>query len=356
MICLFYLMVFFLFLYSIIKIRKRSFFFDVLFIAIVSFIFYISTNSIDSGSYELFFRDTNILSLSKDAGFVLFINLCKIFTQDYAIFRMIVGLLSAIVIVFIVNGLTINWKSKYLVYATYLIYPFIQGVIALRMTLAINFILLGFYFYFKSKKKRIDKIILLVSVLIAAQFHSLCYIFIFILIIYFFVKKTKYYFILFFGILIAIIFLKFYSASLFNMISMFLSTSDSFSKYNLYTSSIEGLGIGFIIPIFVQLIELLFLYVSFKYSKKTSNIINNEIFKLNLALLFLSPFYIINTLFLRLYRSVLVFNYITISDNIKKEKINFQLVFTILYIIFNIALLLWDADGYNSIISIFSSL
>jgi hypothetical protein len=319
-----------------------------LFCIFTIYIYYISVNSIDSSNYKLKFELIDSLTVNSDLLFAVFIKFLKLFNNDYQLFRGIIGCIYLIPILIIIKIEGMNTFNVPLFLLFCLIFPYFQSIVALRFTMASSIAVIAFYLFFKSKKTTKAIIATLITLVITSFIHDTCILYVALFLLFIMYKKIKNKQMMT-GILISldilfILLLRFGSISSF----LFKLVGDT---NTFYFSIMNTYGMGFFITIFLQCGYIFLLYKTMR--KKTANNSGDElredIMLLNYCSLIFIPMYSVNTFSFRLFRGLLLLDFLLISQNYKIKKFNLDLA---LFIALEVVCMLFDANGLGSIISI----
>ncbi len=249
--------------------------------------------------------------------------------------------------------LTLSRISKYrsLAISMYLICPFFVDAVQIRHFLATCFVCYGLTFLLLEDdniKKNISKYIILN--IIACGFHTSAFIyFIFLLYPIFKKKKIKDTFILFF--IIAIVATLLMRSKLFiNMLNYIIPSSkmEAYFLTGKYVSKSFIISILFVIVQCIPIASMLFLKKLFKGQEEDKNVkFLDSVIILNILLLITIPLYFYSYEFVRLFRGILLINYIAIT-NILGERLrrnDFVVLLIILLLLLSMFMVFFILNG-----------
>lgn len=319
----------------------------IIFSLVTVILYYNSVNAIDSNNYQVRFNYVDSLSNIGDILFVYFIKFVRLFTSNYQIFRGIVGLIYLLPIIYITK------HEKYMNVPMYLFlclfFPYFQNMVALRHMMASSIAMLVIYMYLNSKQTWKHGMLTVAALLATALIHDTNFIYVLILGLYVIMKKIrnpKSVIFIIFLIGVGLIF------------SLRLNFTTGFVKIligefdGVYLANFSGDGFGFVIPLFFHLSFILLLNYVVKKKRKEGicEQYEQDLLLLNYASLIVIFGYSVNVLMFRLFRSILLLDYIIFCKNIRGKNNNF-LIFTIM--VLSVICMLFDASGVKSIISVF---
>ena len=249
--------------------------------------------------------------------------------------------------------LTFSKLSKYkgLAVSMYFICPFFVDAVQIRHFLAVCIVCYGLTFLLsdeENNKKNSFKYI--VANIIACGFHTSAVIyFIFLLYPLFKKKKIKDTFLLFFVISVVATLLM--RSSLFINILNYIIPSSKMEAYFLtgkYVSKSFIISILFVIAQCIPIAAMLFLKMIFRNSENDKDVIFlDSVIILNILLLIIMPLYFYSYEFVRLFRGILLIDYIAIS-NLLGERLRRNDLFVLLMIgllLFSMFMLLFILNG-----------
>ncbi|WP_028043142.1 EpsG family protein [Candidatus Stoquefichus massiliensis] len=251
---------------------------------------------------------------------------------DFVLFNSIITAIALIIFIFIIYKMS---TKPCIVMALFMLLPMVDFIQQKRNFLASVIIIYALYVFNKSNKDLKDKIQYSLLCCIAAGFHTIGYIYIFLI----FIDKIKrisfnYQTIILFSVSIFLIPFYPYIASL-----LFQS-----SKVNLYFYDLSNrLSISkTMVFVSIQIIFFVLHFFIFKNIKSFRK--NDSLIKLDYFMLFLSPIYYYNSTFFRIYKNIIVFQYsdytMLFSSNGKYSKKSLQLI--CIYFIFIILVFLFS--------------
>jgi len=276
-------------------------------------------------------------------GFMLLVNLFSNLGFTYQQFLISISLICYLILFRIINKYTIG--TNYVI-ALYFIFPFMLDVVQIRNFIAMTIILLGIQYLLSDKKRATIKYI--VAVLAASSIH---YTSLFYLILVFARFKSWKKLLLTFS-MISIV------GATIAYTNIIPSAMGIIFESDKVTNWFQGrTRFGFLIPIIFQLISFGFVYYShYKYRKteqkkeNDNNVYPNDrfknvdvhqnklleiVFRINIVLLIAIPFYIFNVSFFRLFRNVLLLNYIVVTNGTlyyfkdKYERFIYKIAFSV---------------------------
>lgn len=340
------------------------------FICIISFsvlsvyFYYTSVNAIDSVNYEIKFEYIDSLTASEDYLFTFFIKLVKRFTKDYQMFRGIIGCIYLFPIFLILKKEKKNELNVPLFLMLCLLFPFFQSIVALRYTMASAVSVSALYLYLKSDQTKKAVIGTTFAIFISSMIHDANIIYLIIFILFLIYKKIKDKNIMIFSLLafdvVLILLLRFGWIS--GIINSLIGDTNTF-----YLEIMETAGLGFIISIFFHVAFVFLLRIAIQrklhvYSYDDDYYfandeqgyieaegIDQDIMLMNYCSLILIPFYSINVLSFRLFRGMLILDFLEISKCYTKKNKDYVIIGII---ILEVICMLFDANGLESIISI----
>lgn len=241
---------------------------------------------------------------------VLFKNLNLSFVSFNFWIYLFTTLLIAIVILKLSNNPNV-------VLAFTLLFPFTDDIIQKRGYPVIGIMVVGFYLYYRLNGSKKGLILFAIFTFLSYQFHSSGIIFFSFILYELIPKKYKMPSMVIYVILGTIL------RGYYSRILLFLGGNELGNKSDLYfnqlaaTSSVTHF-------IFWIIWQLSFLLIVYYIRKKEPNRFNDFVWNINVWALVILPFYAFNPVFARIFRSVLIFNYIAVSNCliVKKMKIN----------------------------------
>lgn len=293
-----------------------------------------------------------------DLGFTSIFNgdlyrvLCGVFRNigmDYVAVNAIFSLFSVLIINYIAGKHT---KNKNLMFSLFMIFPMFDFIIQKRAFLALPFDLLAIEFLFSDKKRKYLYAALLIF--IASLIHNSSYFFFLVLFLYYLrekIKDDK----KFNKIVIALIGLAFLALPI---IPGYMEQMFGKGRAELYfsegtisiTSALAWMAIHVCFVLLQRFLSKLpgdkLLEKERKYEKFVSEI--------NIISLVLLPLYLYESAFFRLFKVLLIINYIAVANrasDIKNKKVFFTILTYIIYILFIFALLyIWTGYGFDILI------
>lgn len=242
--------------------------------------------------------------------------ICSIFNSLNLEFYDMNYMVSTVALFFYLLLIKRNTKNVSFVTSLFMIYPLADSIIQKRNFLACIIYLYGLMAYLKAENRRYFKYIL--CTLIAAQIHPTFYFYlVFIPLFKISLEKIKKTLPIFLGVVFALIPL------LPRIANLLLGSTSLASKVNYYFTTLR-------IPLYQSIcwwvVQLTFTFIFMRFSKSAVNLSNDEILmkqnldKFNLLLLFILPLYYYEPTFFRIYRNILLVNYIFVAIYISKEQ------------------------------------
>lgn len=276
--------------------------------------------------YNIFMSSSlNIFSFFSSGLYVLICYIFKLLSLNFFTMNFILNTVAVVVIYFIIKKTT-NRIS--LVGALFLIYPIIENIIQKRNFFASIFILLAFYLLInKNEHYQIKSFIL---ILIASLIHQTSY---FYFILWFLqqldIKKIK-------KIIVILVPISFLLIPFIPKIALLIFPASKVKLYfyDLKLDLFDSICWIILHILFVFLISLF--HKNIIYTDEKNKLVGTEIYKMNIVSLLILPFYYYEATFIRIYRNLMLFNYVLVSNykNGKLTKNNLYLfVFWICYLI-----------------------
>lgn len=287
--------------------KKDSKWFAFFLFFIMWLLFALNTNNADYKSYELMYQG---YSISNDIGFNKIIELFNYYSLSHRIFLMLVSFICLSSIVSIIRLYTDNIAC---VMGLYFIFPFLLDVTQIRNCISMVIVLYGMKYLIIEKKQSILKYVCCILIASTVHITSIFY----LLLLLSKLESTIKLSILIFSTSIVLAL-----TSLTNILPRIASLAGVDKFVFWFLSRAE---FGFFIPMFIQSIGFLLIYLVYSNEKKcfeidivrdVISIDRNCFFKVNIVLFLLFPLYIYNGTFFRLYRNILVVNYCYFASNI----------------------------------------
>ena len=274
----------------------------------------------------------------------------KNFGMDYVAVNAIFSLFSVLIINYIAGKHT---KNKNLMFSLFMIFPMFDFIIQKRAFLALPFDLLAIEFLFSDRKRKYLYAALLIFV--AALIHNSSYFFFLVLFLYYLREKLKddRKFNKFVIVLIGLAFLAL------PMIPGYMAQMFGKGRVELYFSEgtisiTSALAWAAIHVCFVFLQRFLSKLPNGKLSEKEQRY-EKFVSEINMISLILLPLYLYESAFFRLFKVLLVINYIAVANrasNIRDKKVFFTVLAYVVYILFIFALLyIWTGYGFDTLIN-----
>lgn len=257
-------------------------------------------------------------------GFVLLMQLSDLLGFDYHGFLSIASAVSLILIYLTIKKYT---KKASLVFVLYFIHPFFLDIVQVKHFIAMSIVVYSIHYVIDTE----NKIKFLALITIATSIHFAAFFF-FPLI---FLKKINYKpLLLIVGISIVFVFL----LDKFDFLKFLISQVSHEKRIESYFENRSNFG--FIVQFSIQIFMLLIVYYLRTYliSKNESVVFADLILKINIYLLILFPFYVINGTFERAFRMSLTWDYILFSLFFSQVKIQSRVASSFLALLFSTAL------------------
>jgi hypothetical protein len=294
-------------------------------------------NNADYDNYLLVYRavgDGLVIDFSQP-GYYFLLYVFNVLGFDYQSFLFFVSFFGLSLIGLSLSKLTnkINF-----IFPLYFIYPYLIDVVQVKHFLASSFIIYGFSCV--AKKDKFSGYKFLISMALASSMH---YMSIFFMPFYIFRNKSQRFVLMM--VMAALPFLIYFIYASFGELASLLVGAD---KVNFYFENKPGLGI--LIQIFIQLLFLLIIFYHVK--KLTSFNLNVDfadlVLKINIYLILLIPFYLINGTFERVFRATLILDYALFSLSIYKMNLNGRVVNMVGLFMATLFLFYWNIYKLNS--------
>lgn len=340
--------IFFLIIMLGLLINKSKFIRKLQYICIF-IVFVFNSWSQDDATYQRIY--TGYYGKSHEPGFDFICKLCFDSGISYETFKIVYVSVAVFLLLFALNK--IFKESGNDAYSLILLYPLLPLVELLRQLLAIAIITCGIAWYFSREKENIkNKIILALIIFLGATFH---YSVLFFLILLLISEKTpqKNTYIQILVITLVSIFI--FNASLFRTFLRLLFASD---KVSSWFDSANRIGLGIFIVFAFHIISF-FIY-DFTYRAYFAKVNNNDgttesvkrlskrIYSLNVYSFMLFGFYTYNMeFFSRLYIVILILNCFHISVMAKKVKTNNMLILRSFQLAFHITMFVFFCRPFN---------
>jgi len=349
-------------------IKKKSALLSLLLFIALWILFGFNTGNADYYAYELQFNGT---IKPPDIGFEFLLVFFNLIGFTYQQFLITISLICYVIIFTSIKKYTENLSY---VMALYFIYPFIFDVVQIRSFIALTILLYGLQYLFTNNKKDIFKYIFFV--LVASSIHFAFLFYLVLILVKFFPSWKK----------MLVIFSAFVILAILVIYSGFLAVllNNLFNHPRIDDWFKIGTNLGFLVPFLLQIMMFLFVYVSYrKYkdnikvqitnkdsqpfvnlNKKQKFITPNSqinffetMIKINVIMFLAFPFYIYTTYFFRIYRNILIMNYIMVANSMQyffKDKYE-RFFYGLFFIIFLFILLMNELDP-NSYLSVFRAI
>lgn len=266
----------------------------------------LNTYSVDWQANEQIYQNAN---MHNGSSAIIYNWLAEIFKQhnlsfisfNFWVYLFITLLISAVVLLFSKNP---NLVMSYL-----FIFPFTDNIVQKRGYPVIGIMLMGFavYFFLKNKNIKYSLFVFLAFVLFSCGFHSSAIIF-FTFIVYELIPKNYKLRVMLLYVIVGTIFRGAYS----RILSMFGGNELS-GKSDLYFNQLSATStVGHFA--FWILWQCLFLLVIYYIKKRYPTKFNLFVWNINVWALTILPLYSFNPVFARVFRVVMIFNYVVVAD------------------------------------------
>lgn len=309
-------------------IKKRSTLLSLLLVITLWILFGFNTGNADYATYERMFNGS---LKPPDMGFEFLLGFFNLIGFTYQQFLIIISLICYAIIFISIKRYTENLSY---VMALYFIYPFMFDVVQIRNFIAFTILLYGLQYLFTNN--RIDIFKYIFFVLAASSIHFGFLFYLVLILVKFFSSWEKEFIIISTFVILTILLV--YSGFLTVLMNNLFNSPKVTGWFEIRTH------LGFLVPISVQIIVFLFVYVSYrKYKDNIKDQITNKdsqtfvipnkkqkfitpssqiiffetIIKINIIMFLAFPFYAYVTYFFRLYRNILIMNYIMIANSIQ---------------------------------------
>lgn len=291
-----------------------------------------NSNSADFLNTQALYDNTNSLSLGSEGffmnGYYFLSILAKNLGLNFIEFNGILAAISTILIYYVILKLSNNIC---IAMSLFMLYPLVSSVIQKRWYLAMGIIVLACYLLLEVNNKKIATIWYIILIALACQFHTAA-VYFFTLIIFYWIPDKFKNFVEIFGL---------FFLSLFrNQLSVILQSTDNKSlagKSEFYFETLASNNLWHYLfwLIWHLLFVLLIIYLlkDSKVREVLGDKYSNYLKILNMWSLLIIPLYSFDPVFSRLFRVVILFNYIAISNIaiVKDFKIRIKYVTSITY-------------------------
>lgn len=254
---------------------------------------------------------------SGGSSFTLYNQLAALFKNlnlSFVSFNFWIYLVTTLLIAIVILELSDNPN---IVLSFTLLFPFTDDIVQKRGYPVIGIMVVGFYLYYILNKSKKGLFLFAVFAFLSYQFHASGIIFFSFVLYELIPEKYK------IPSMVTYVILGTILRGYYSRILLILGGSELSGKSDLYfnqlaaTSSITHF-------IFWVIWQLAFLLIVYYIKKKDFNRFNNFVWDINVWALVILPFYAFNPVFARIFRSVLIFNYIAVSNCFiaKKMKVN----------------------------------
>lgn len=245
-----------------------------------------------------------------------FLFLCRVFRNLGLSYQQFLIILSFICLLILYQSLKKYSGNILLVIMLYCIFPFVLDCIQIRSFLAELIVLYSLRYLITNKRGNSCKYF--VGILIATSMHYFAAIYLILLISKLPFKKKQ--MIAYFGVIIVLVMVVSYTDFIPIMVNKVLHSN------KVYENFINRARFGFIIPCFYQFVSFVIFWIGYKKCIELNNetlVITmrhyalNVLFRINVLMFILFPFYIFTFNFFRVYRVILIINYIVIGNVLK---------------------------------------
>lgn len=264
----------------------------------------------DFGVYTSLFNASSQVDLFKatDSFFITLYYLFKIYDKTLIFTNSVL----TIITLFLIFSRTKKMSRRMgLVGSLMLIYPLVENIIQKKTFFASGFVILGFSYLIDDSKH--SKIISLIFILIATQIHSSAYAYLVIWILQnLSTNKIK-------KMIKVLLPLSFIAIPFIPKVAslLFASSKVQLYFYTLRVSLFDSICWIVLHSIFVFMISLLHKQNPKNLSEREYKIEDN-VYKLNIISLILLPLYYYEPTFIRIYRNLMIFNYIVFANRQNK--------------------------------------
>lgn len=242
--------------------------------------------------------------------------------MSFSVFNGILTALSTIAIYIVIIKLS---KNPSLVMSFILIYPLVDDIIQKRFYYAMGIIILGIFYSLKTSSLSKKVFILIATSLLASQFHEAAIFFIILPFYLLLSYKEQIY-----SSILVIIMGSIFRGNIANVVN-YIGGNSLQEKASLYFSTLSANTSlwDYLFWTCWQLIQFGAIYYLYKKHPKNNFIYN--VYIINIWALMIIPFYSFDPVFSRIFRCILIFNYIVISNELIIK--DFKISKTALYIV-----------------------
>lgn len=298
-------------------------------------LFAFNYNNADYAMYEQLYINNDFATHNIEIFFRI---ICEIAIKIGLSYRTFIMFYSIIPIALIGTSIKKYTKNPSFALSCYFIFPFLIDIVQIRHFMAIAIITYAFQFLLSDNKKDIYKYILLNFVAIGFHISAIAYLF------FALAKKLdnrKIRIALIFGIFLLIILIES------NLLPTILSNFIPYDKVEVYFISSRwrpGLKTS-IMYMIIQTSIVAIMTIIYKYWKKHSLKIDQDeewnrrnnivtcVYKINIILMIILPFYLYSTQLIRIVRGMLLLNYIAIGNVLEPKKVKDNYVIYLLTIL-----------------------
>ena len=313
------LTVFFIFInLTLAFIKKNIKLLALLMITLMWVLYWGSVENADSKNYLLLYNhvlETGRGFFSSELGFVSLIKLAQYFGLDYNQFLMIVSF-SGLLLIYRTTSQFFGTDTY--IWTLYFIYPFLFDIVQVRHFLAMSVVIYSMGNLLKGKRLNY---VLGILIAFSLQFSSIFFL------PFVFVYKMRVRSIWLLSIVIISIGMFFINTSYFQNILGFFININKLTQY--FDNRANW---GFFVQWIIQLMYLLPIYWIYKklYKNNIYPVVVEMIYKINIYILMMFPVYMINMTSTRIFRMILILNYIVYAIgflNLKKNQKYFLFVY-----------------------------
>lgn len=236
--------------------------------------------------------------------------LAKSSNMDYVSFNFILTTISTLMIAFVVFKLS---TRPNMVLSLILIFPFIDNIIQKRGYYTIGIAIFGIYWATRVNSKVVRTVIYFLTAVMAYQFHASAILFFTIPLFFLLPERFQ-------NVFTGIIVLggTIFEGHISSIVSS-LAGGALAEKSELYFTQLASNSIShYLFWIFWQVVQVGIIY--YIYRLKGENDETRFVWRLNVWSMCLIPLYMFDPVFTRIYRIVLYYNYITITNNLMFDK------------------------------------
>ncbi|WP_143461885.1 EpsG family protein [Levilactobacillus enshiensis] len=270
----------------------------------------LNTYSVDWENNFGTFQVADSNNLSQSGVFMVVYNffavLAKKYGMEYVEFNFILVMISTLLIGFVVFRLT---RRPSIVMSLVFIYPFIDNIIQKRWYYALGISVFGIYLSINAKSRTSRTVILLITALIACQFHTGAVLLFTLPVYLLFTEKLQNW------ITILVVLIGTLGSDRISGIINAVSGGVLADKATLYfTTLAANSSMGhYLFWAAWQVIQTVIIYYVYKYDSENKFV--KFVWRLNVWAMCIIPLYMFDPVFTRLFRIVLIFNYVAVANS-----------------------------------------